>query len=292
MFIAMDRYRNVVHALSKRWNPSPMFCIISTAMLWFISFAISYPLYDFFLQTEILLLYLNNDDAVPFTTVPAYLCISFDKGTIKTYYIVMVIIIFLPLLMVFLWFYYNIASLVWKHRKPLSTMFNKQETSNLENSMSTSKSIEYQDKQSKTKKQDIRVERKIRTCKIIVTLMIVFIACRLPYFAVYILKLTLTNDNTGLWMWVLNYTFTALHIVNCCLNPLLYTFLTQTLTAWVKIKKSIMVLTWDICCFCFSNTEFREFEKENPFTGEYEQKSNRNSKVKFEDNAQQIRPRY
>lgn len=32
--IAMDRYRNVVHALNRRWNPPLIYCIIGTLVLW------------------------------------------------------------------------------------------------------------------------------------------------------------------------------------------------------------------------------------------------------------------
>lgn len=32
--IALDRYRNVVHALSKRWNPGLYYCLFGTAIGW------------------------------------------------------------------------------------------------------------------------------------------------------------------------------------------------------------------------------------------------------------------
>lgn len=32
--IALDRYRNVVHALSKRWNPGLFYCLLGTTIGW------------------------------------------------------------------------------------------------------------------------------------------------------------------------------------------------------------------------------------------------------------------
>lgn len=32
--IALDRYRNVVYALSKRWNPGLFYCLLGTAIGW------------------------------------------------------------------------------------------------------------------------------------------------------------------------------------------------------------------------------------------------------------------
>lgn len=290
VFIAMDRYTNVVHAFNKRWNPSPSVCIATAIILWLIILGVSYPLYEFFIEEKVTIVYIINLEQNIFEYVDANICVSFDKENMKTYYIVMVIIIFLPLLVVFIFFYYNIALLVWKHRKPVSITSPKNEISNLE--ASTSNSEERSKNMKKIeKRRDIKVERKIRTFKIIVTLMFIFIACRLPYFTVFILKLSLTAKKYGLWTWYLNYAFLALHIVNCCLNPLLYTFLNQTLMVWIKLKKSVRDFTWEICCFCFSKGEFDEFERENPFEVNGF-KGGRNSKVKFEENIKEIEHKY
>ncbi|RZB39817.1 7tm 1 domain containing protein [Asbolus verrucosus] len=262
MFIAMDRYRNVVHALSKRWNPRLSFCLIAAIIVWLISFGVSYPLYDIFVQREISVL-LNN---VTNETMDAFVCVTFQKDKLAVYYISTVSIIFFPILFVFFWFYYNIAALVWKHRKPLSTIFNKKkDKSNFETS------------------RDIRVERKIRTFKIIITLMMVFIICRLPYYMALIVKKYAYGEE----VWYMNYSFLALHILNCCLNPLLYTFLHVTLKFCVKIKTETEKFVCEICCFCCSKVDFEEYEKENPFVVANQkfdvENSKRNSRVKFDD---------
>ncbi|XP_063903776.1 QRFP-like peptide receptor [Zophobas morio] len=287
MFIAMDRYRNVVHALSKRWNPPPSTCILLTIILWIVILLVSYPLYHFFSQQPVIIVYAYPTDfGNNFEYEPADVCISFEKDNMKIYYIVMVIIIFLPLLIVFLWFYYNIASLVWKHRKPVTSVLpNEASASSTSNSEIRIKHVK-----AMGKNRDIKVERKIRTFKIIITLMMVFIVCRLPYFGVYILKLWV--QNYGMWVWYLNYSFVALHIVNCCLNPLLYTFLNPTLTVWIRVKKSANDFFWEICCICFSRREFDEFEKENPFVVNEFNRSRCNSKVKFQEHVNEIQAKY
>lgn len=208
----------------------------------------------------------------------AYICVSFKKNEMRIYMICMVVLIFVPNFLVFLWFYYNIAALVWKHRKPVSAK-NERNATELETSSSTnmkssettaaSSSTQYSTKLMKYK--DIRVEKKIRTFKIIIMLMLVFIFCRLPYYCVQILRLSLDKTEYGHWTFYLVYVFQALHIVNCILNPLLYTFLNPTIKALVKIRKFIRAFVREIFCFCFSNSEFENFEKENPFVvGGYE----------------------
>ncbi|XP_044253079.1 somatostatin receptor type 5-like [Tribolium madens] len=266
MFIALDRYRNVVYALSKRWNPKLWLCLLVTAAFWLGSFGASFPLYTYFRTLP----YPTEDDEV------LWLCIMLaNKDTLRNYYVIMVSIIFLPLFIIFLWFYYKIAALVWKHRKPLSYIFKKEAHSN--NYESTSSTTEF-----KKSQDEIRVERKIRTFKIIVTLMIVFIVCRLPYFAIQIFRTVKTDLNDSKESWYCTFSFMALHIVNCALNPLLYTFLNSTLKVWFKIRN----LVWEICCICCSTDEFETFDKNNPFyIEEYEKneggKNKNTSRVRF-----------
>jgi hypothetical protein len=80
-------------------------------------------------------------------------------------------------------------------------------------------------------------------------------------------------------LWYLSFSFMALHIVNCFLNPLLYTFLNFTLQIWFKVKRSLRCLLLEICC----TSEFENFEKENPFVIEDYEKNKKSWKVRFED---------
>lgn len=72
-----------------------------------------------------------------------------------------------------------------------------------------------------------RQRRQMRMFKVILVLMSVFIMCRLPNWIFLIYKLT--YQVTGKVNWLLYYSFGIMGLVNCMLNPLLYTFLGETL---------------------------------------------------------------
>lgn len=200
------------------------------------------------------------------------------------YHICVIVIVFVPLITIFFWLYYNIAALVWKHRKPLSTLFQKKDAENSSPETSTSqvKSSESMSKNSHStmeqvqkiaiRNRNIRVERKIRTFKIIVVLMMVFMICRLPYHVFTILKLVNTyNEHEH---WIIAYVFNGLVLLNCALNPFLYAFLNATINVCMKIHKILIEdFVCKVCCCCCTNAEFEEFEKENPFiVGNFEQR--------------------
>lgn len=77
------------------------------------------------------------------------------------------------------------------------------------------------------KSQTSREIRQLRMFKAILIIMITFFLCRLPTW-IYLLYKLYNDANTNLH-WVLQYSFGALSIFNCVLNPLLYTFLTETI---------------------------------------------------------------
>lgn len=69
--------------------------------------------------------------------------------------------------------------------------------------------------------------RNLRMFTAILLLMSAFLICRLPtwFFLLYKLYYSATSNLS----WILNYTFGLLSLFNCVLNPLLYTFLTETI---------------------------------------------------------------
>ncbi|KAF2886294.1 hypothetical protein ILUMI_19879, partial [Ignelater luminosus] len=122
--IALDRYRNVVQALSKRWNPELWTCILSAISIWCFSIGVAYPMTTFFETQPVVIIHYDYEEQ-KIKYEDAELCISFKKTKLKTYYICLMCLVFLPLFCIFLWFYYKIAQLIWRHRKPLSQMFQK-----------------------------------------------------------------------------------------------------------------------------------------------------------------------
>lgn len=72
-----------------------------------------------------------------------------------------------------------------------------------------------------------RKKRHIRMFKAVIILMVVFFVCRLPTWIYLLVKLHITaNSNIH---WLLHYCFGLLSILNCFLNPFLYTFLAETI---------------------------------------------------------------
>lgn len=81
----------------------------------------------------------------------------------------------------------------------------------------------YRAKKSKT----CREIRQMRMFKAVLSLMIVFIVCRMPTWIYLLVKLyNVSNTNV---MWVLHYSFGLLSLANCVINPFLYTFLIETI---------------------------------------------------------------
>ncbi|XP_017778879.1 PREDICTED: uncharacterized protein LOC108564367 [Nicrophorus vespilloides] len=184
-----------------------------------------------------------------------FFCITMKKNQLLIYQICMCALVFSTLLILFVWLYYNVAKIVWRHRKPVS----QYSSSTLEMSSSSTSELTTVT----MKRKNVNVERKIRTFKIIITLVIVFILCRAPYWIVSICKLMdffLERDN-----WVMLYSFNGLALLNCALNPFLYTFLQFTLQSISRVQNAITDFVSRICCCCISNTEFEEFETGNAF---------------------------
>lgn len=109
-----------------------------------------------------------------------------------------------------------------------------------------------------------RKQRQIRMFKVILALMAVFFICRLPNWIYVLYKLS--NAAQENIYWVINYCFGLLVMVNCMLNPFLYTFLSETIRLTTFLAGIICGL-FNPCvklCKCKSNknkTQEEDFEK-------------------------------
>uniref|UniRef100_A0A182KH47 G-protein coupled receptors family 1 profile domain-containing protein n=1 Tax=Anopheles christyi TaxID=43041 RepID=A0A182KH47_9DIPT len=79
-----------------------------------------------------------------------------------------------------------------------------------------------------------RRRRQIHMFKAIVVLMLVFFVCRLPMWVFLLVKMV-GEANTSAY-WNLHYSFGILAMVNAVLNPLMYTFLTETIRFTLFVK--------------------------------------------------------
>ncbi|KAF7282089.1 QRFP-like peptide receptor [Rhynchophorus ferrugineus] len=245
LVIALDRYHNVIHALSKKWNPNLLYCLSGAALLWLSCVGMSYPVSNFYINIPLV---VNNERVYLCTGTPN------TKRELTSYYIAMNLLFFFPIISMFFWFYYKIALLIWRHRKPISHSNNHDP---IENS-SISKISPLPRVKSFVKKRNVQMERKMRTFKIVLVLIFAFIGCRMPHWLYMVCNLL--KDISGKSAWNIRFSFISLNLLNCALNPFLYTYLSQTIYVCRKINDFMC----KICCCCFSNAEFEDYENGKP----------------------------
>lgn len=222
------------------------------------------------------------------------MCVSTVKPSMAVYFTLLYTFIFCPLICIFLWFYYKIAALIWRHRKPVQSHHGDKAVEESESNTRTTEittTAEPKPKPKEIKKnKNVQVERKIRTFKIVITLMLSFLLCRIPYFTQYMYKLCRfeSNGKHNHVTWNINYALLSMNCLNCALNPLLYTFINET----INVCKKICDFTYKIaCCFCITS-EFDDFERDrHPVVAQYLDHRKlkettgevKNSKVRFKD---------
>lgn len=171
-----------------------------------------------------------------------YLCLVIQKKTLLIYYSALNCLVFLPLVIFFTWSYINIALVIWRHQTP-----------------------ETQEGNAANKKRKPIVnhhfERKVRTFKVVIVLLLSFVLCRLPYWIFYIIRLA--TNMTSHSIWTLHFSFISLSILNCTLNPMLYNFLNESITIFQLFSHFIGKVLSTICFF--ANDDFEELTKYNPY---------------------------
>lgn len=86
--------------------------------------------------------------------------------------------------------------------------------------------------------------RQMRMFKVILVIIFVFMICRLPNWIFLIYKLS--HKVSGRLNWLLVYSFAIMGLLSCMLNPLLYTFLSET----IKVTSRIQNACCQICKSC------------------------------------------
>ncbi|KAK9885450.1 hypothetical protein WA026_010946 [Henosepilachna vigintioctopunctata] len=264
LMIAMDRYRNIVEAMNKRWNPRKVYCLLGLVVVWLICAALSVPMFIYYSNEKVLVIFLDEHGQLPvnYKKEILYMCVVTDKSRLSESFLLLLVLVFTPLFFVFFWFYFKIAQLIWRHRKPIQTEADeKSNVSVTESSVITSSDTNknylqnVQVKNSLNNNKNEQMKKKLRTFKVIVILVINFIVCRLPYWIFTLAKLSYPLKGQGIWR--LNILIMALNVFNTILNPLFYTYLNVTMKILRRISKE---LTTFLCCF-FSDEEFVEFER-------------------------------
>ncbi|XP_045477350.1 neuropeptide Y receptor type 2 [Harmonia axyridis] len=256
LLIAMDRYRTIVKAMNKRWDPRMIYCISGGFLGWVLCACLSVPMYVYYTHILVLVIFLDENGNIPdnYQQEVLYMCVVVDKEPLRNSYIIMIVFVFVPLLVVFFWFYYSIAQLIWRHRKPVeAAATSRTETSTTESTVT--KTADKNGQNVLTTNQNEQMKKKLRTFKVILVLITTFVVCRLPFWAFTTIKLSYVVK--GYAVWRINCLISALNLTSTILNPLLYTYLNVTVKVASKIVKELNTF---LCCL-FSDDEFDEFEK-------------------------------
>jgi len=141
-----------------------------------------------------------------------------------------------------------VAREIWNRRH----CQNKAETSNPTNSMPSMPSSNANSQSSTTLSEmptgcSERKRRQERLFRVILLLMSVFFICRLPTWMYLIYQLNSTAASH--YYWHLYFAFGNLALLNCALNPYLYSFMSETIKVVSFLGNIIRSLFYSVCNF-------------------------------------------
>lgn len=159
--------------------------------------------------------------------------------------------IFVPLVLTFLWMNSVVAREIWYRRniqckleaKQSGTLSNIPSTSSIPSAEQMNKSTETINKATATCLE--RKRRQERLFRVILILMAVFFVCRLPTWMFLIYQLNIENGNN--LHWILFFTFGNMALLNCALNPYLYTFMSETIKVVSFLGTIMRGIFYSIC---------------------------------------------
>lgn len=211
-----------------------------------------------------------NNPTKPIGTQIAYLCrYSAKREQYLIFYTLIGCAAFLPSMILFLWLYFKIAQLIWRRRRsPTAKYENSTNSVTVETSVGESKTSiktitqpkneRVNNKKNAKSRSKLHMERKIRTFKIILSIMLIFFLCRMPHWIFNVVRFAIKADENI--HWVLSYVFSLFLLFNTAINPFLYSFLNQTIEYFDKFFTSLgSCAVKFFCCFC---SEFDDYEKE------------------------------
>ncbi|XP_055678287.1 5-hydroxytryptamine receptor 1D [Lutzomyia longipalpis] len=244
--IALDRYMAIFKTVKGTWGSSITFCCIYIILLWAVSAGIASPLISSYFIVDILIIrsesWLN---ATHYELMEASLCLTQKENT-GYYYWLLFTIVFLPLLLLFLWLNGKLAQEIWNRRKPIkaaggaslnpSTVDTSSErktttysvVSGPENvhSVPAKRSVAAKEPVVRSVANKSRKAQQMKMFKVVVAIIIVFFVCRLPTWIFLLIKLH--NELYENYHWVLHFSFGILSLLNCAINPILYTFFSDS----------------------------------------------------------------
>lgn len=282
--IALDRYMAVKKVINGAWQPTKTFCYTCAILIWGLSAGIGSPTMTAYSLVEFpIILTDKNNHSIWIDLSFGHMFCSGNKKNNFIYHLVVFIIIFLPLLMIFAWLNAVIAKEIYNRRHPFeerSRISNKSvrpemtssEKRTSETNTATNSGFE---SKSKTKIAIIAVKststpqtntnngtnqrktRQLRIFCVIIIIIVVFFVLRLPVWVFALIKTSMFTNQSN---WSLNSIFGILLILNCAINPLIYTFLSQTIIVTTKINQctSNLCSKFFRCCMCRRESHFYE----------------------------------
>lgn len=275
--IALDRYMAVSRFMTGIWEPKSTLCNSIIILTWVFAGAVSSPMigmYETFSFDVVMVPESGDIDSIDDLDFFGFTICLHEGSENSTVMIVYFCFIFAPLLMTFLFFNSVIAREIWRRRNPINQKYKNDATNNSngtgnndssaqngseasngtsnKTSEETLKTMESKNSQKYRKNtisiQDgrhhenvvlnLRKKRQIQMFKAILAIMLTFFICRLPQWIFTLVKMNVANPSTLSW-FIANYTLGILSLTNCALNPLLYTFLNETLKATEQISEFI-----------------------------------------------------
>jgi hypothetical protein len=246
--IAMDRYMAVVRVAKIQWEPNKWFCITCCVLVWGMAAGISSPMLTIYQFYRIYIVPLPEHPDDELTYYVGHVCAS-HKNENAYYFSIIFSFIFAPLVLTFIWMNSVVAREIWNRRhlqQPAQTI-----TTTITTSTNSSSSDEQQPQVKAPEASASSIERKrrqVRLFKVIVLLMAVFFICRMPSWVYTLYKLN--NDSDSNLEWILSYSFGILTLINCALNPYLYTFLSETIRIISFLGNVIRGIFSSLCVLC------------------------------------------
>ncbi|KAH8384786.1 hypothetical protein KR093_008313, partial [Drosophila rubida] len=259
--IALDRYMAIRRAASRFWNPSWRCCALCIGVISLASVLCALPL---FVISGVEKIYLQP-------TVGELQLVSMCLGlseAMGVYNVILLSLIFLPCIVGFVFLNATIARRLWQRRH-----FNQQQqqqraqakrqeeprfvyllsrpetTHALVTAFSVAAVVDVATLPPSERNAQLsaaaaaRVARHRRMVHVVVLMMAAFLCLRLPAWIFLILRLYGAFSSPV--DWLLYFSFGLLNLTSCALNPIFYTFLTQTLRCLDQLKQRLLHL---LCC--------------------------------------------
>ncbi|GAB0087498.1 hypothetical protein DMENIID0001_018070 [Sergentomyia squamirostris] len=244
--IALDRYMAIFKTVKGTWGTSITFCCIYIILLWAVSAGIASPLISSYYIVDILIIVPGRGvNGSGYELREAHLCLT-QKDNTGYYYWLLFTIVFLPLLLLFLWLNGKLAQEIWNRRKPIKAPT----AASLATSTATEKTTSYSvisgpdsnkaatvKEPTKSVANKSRKVQQLKMFKVVIAIIVVFFVCRLPTWIFLLIKLH--NELYENYHWVLHFSFGILSLCNCAINPILYTFFSDSVK-WAAAVRNVL----------------------------------------------------